>query len=75
MTITIRTDEVLREALEQRAAAEGRSLSEVARDLLRNALTERPLQKRVGHLRGRLELRRGARQEWRESLRGHNWRP
>ena len=75
MTITVRTDEVLRDALEQRAAAEGRSLSEVARDVLRNALTERPLQTRVGHLRGRLDLRRVARQEWQESLRGHNRRP
>jgi plasmid stability protein len=75
MTITIRTDEALRDALERRAAAEGRSLSDVARDILRDGLVERPFGDRVGHLRGRLQLRRGAEEPWRSALRSHNWRP
>lgn len=42
-TLTIRTDEGLRKALEERARAQGKSLSEVARDILQAALQERPL--------------------------------
>jgi plasmid stability protein len=74
MTITIRTDGPLREALEKRAEAEGRSLSDVARDILRDGLAERPFGDRVGHLRGRLRLHRGD-EPWRSALRSHNWRP
>jgi plasmid stability protein len=75
MTITIRADDALRDALEKRAAAEGRSLSDVARDILRDGLTERPLGGRVGHLKGRLRLLRRTDEPWRDSLRSHNWRP
>lgn len=73
-TLTIRTDRTLREALEQRARAEGKSLSEAARDILRQAVHEQPLELRTGHLRGRLRLERQG-EEWRTSLRDHNWRP
>jgi hypothetical protein len=74
MTITIRTDEELRDALERRAAEEGRSLSDVARDILRDGLAGRPLGSRVGHLKGRLRLRLGGDESWRKNLRSHNWR-
>lgn len=73
-TLTIRTDRTLREALEDRARAQGKTLSETAREILRNALGEHPLELRTGHLRGQLSLRHEA-EAWRKSLRERNWRP
>jgi plasmid stability protein len=74
-TLTIRTDEELREALEERAAMQGRSVSEVAREILRAAVSERPLGSRIGHLRGRLELPPDTSDPWRKQIRKRNWRP
>jgi hypothetical protein len=74
-TLTIRTDPALRKALERRARAGGRTVSEVAREILANALTEQQLGLRTGHLRGRLTLRRDADDAWRKALRERNWRP
>lgn len=73
-TVTIRTDEELRAALEERARARGTTLSEVAREILRNAVEERPLELRTGRLRGKLNLQ-GPEKPWREALRERNWRP
>jgi plasmid stability protein len=73
-TITIRADESLRRELEERAAALGKSLSEMVREILRNALAETPLEDHTGHLRGRLELRRPDAEPWRRELRERNWR-
>jgi plasmid stability protein len=73
-TLTIRTDEALREALAKRASAQGRTVSEVARDILRNALEERSLEERTSHLKGRLRLQRKQTEGWRRSLRERNWR-
>ena len=74
-TLTIRTDENLREALKARAAIQGKSISEVAREILSEALAERPLSERIGHLKGQLDLKSGAPDPWRERLRERNWRP
>jgi hypothetical protein len=73
-TITIRTDQKLREALAERARVEGKTLSVVAREILRDALEERPLEVRTGHLRGRLSLPRTDDASWRDALRQRNWR-
>jgi plasmid stability protein len=73
-TLTIRTDAALREALAKRASAQGRTVSEVAREILRNALEERPLEERTSHLRGRLRLAQKPTEAWRRSLRRRNWR-
>lgn len=73
-TLTIRTDEALRAALESRANALGRSVSDVAREILRNALEERPLRERTGHLRGGLQRAGSASDAWRRTLRERNWR-
>ena len=51
-TLTIRTDDSLREALDQRAANQGKTVSEVVREILEQALVERPLASRIEHLRG-----------------------
>ena len=73
-TITIRTDEDLRNALEERAREQGTTVSEVARGILRDALEARPLGARTGHLRGRLRLDREPTGAWRERVRERNWR-
>jgi hypothetical protein len=73
-TITIRTDELLREALDKRAAASGKTVSELVREILEEALADRPLHVRAGHLKGRLRLPRKASEPWRKHLRRQNWR-
>jgi plasmid stability protein len=47
-TLTIRTDEKLRDALQKRAAIQGKSVSEVAREILSEAVEERPLAEKTG---------------------------
>ena len=75
-TVTVRLDESLREALEVRAQATGNTISEVVRDTLREALAERPLGERVGHLKGILELEVEADDDpWRRQIKERNWRP
>ena len=73
-TLTIRADESLRVALEERARAQGKTLSEVAREILRNALEEHPLRVRTGHLRGSPSLRKEQTEAWSKTLRTRNWR-
>jgi plasmid stability protein len=74
-TLTIRTDEKLREALQKRAAIQGKTISELAREILNEAVAERPLSERVGHLRGKLDLGSSTSDPWRKRLRERNWRP
>lgn len=74
-TITIRTDEPLRRRLEKRAAATGKSLSALVREILESAVAERSLGRRAGHLKARLSLPRDAADSWRTSVRERNWRP
>ena len=76
-TLTVRTDESLRRALDERAKALGVGVSELVRTILHEALDERPLGARTGALRGCLALRKGtdAADPLRERLRKRNWRP
>ena len=73
-TLTVRTDRTMREALEERALAQGLTVSELVRRLLAEAISERPLAQRAGHLRGRLELAEPGADAWRNHLRDRNWR-
>ena len=73
-TITIRADESLREALDRRAAMSGKTVSQVVREILEDALADRPLKARAGHLKGRLTLPRKTAEPWRAQLRRRNWR-
>ena len=73
-TLTIRTDEGLREALQKRAEVQGKTVSELARETLTEAVSERPLAESVGHLRGQLDLSSGDSDPWRQQLRERNWR-
>ena len=73
-TITIRVEDRLRKAIERKAKASGRTVSEVVRETLAEALDERPLVERIGHLKGAVELRESG-DPWRTRLRERNWRP
>jgi plasmid stability protein len=73
-SLTIPTDEKLQEALQERAAKEGKTVPELAREILSEAVTERPLVERVGHLRGKLRLQGEASDPWRAHLRESNFR-
>lgn len=74
-TFTIRADETLRVALEQRARAQGKTLSALAREILEAAVRERPLGLKTAHLKGRVRLRRSQSDAWRKMLADRNWRP
>jgi len=73
-TITIRAEESLREALAEKAAVCGKTVSELVREILEEALADRPVKLRAGHLRGKLNLSRRVSEPWRKRLRERNWR-
>jgi len=73
-TVTFRADGSLRRALEQRARSEGRTVSDLVREILAEALSERPLGGRTAHLRGGLRLSERVPEGWRRRLRERNWR-
>jgi hypothetical protein len=73
-TLTIRTDEALREALQKRAEVQGKTVSELAREILAEAVAERPLAESVGHLCGQLDLAADDSDPWRQQIRERNWR-
>lgn len=73
--LTIPTDKKLLEALEHRAASQGKTVPEVAREILVDAVEERSLGERIGHLRGRLDLNSAASDSRRLEIKERNWRP
>ena len=73
-TLTVRIDEFLTKALKDRARSERKTISQVAREILSQALTERPLAERVGHLKGRLELGPIPENAWRRQIESRNRR-
>ena len=73
--LTIPTDRKLLAALEQRAEAQGKTVPEVAREILVDAVEERPLGERIGHLRGRLDLSSVTSDSRRREIKERNWRP
>lgn len=74
-TIAIRADAALRDAIAERAAAQGKTISAFVREVLERAVEARPLESRAGHLRGALDLSGTADDAWRNRLRDRNWRP
>ena len=72
-TLTIRLDKQKEEALTRRARALGKTRSELVRDLIDNAVTDQPLGRRAGHLKGGTELS-PATSGWRRELKARNWR-
>jgi plasmid stability protein len=73
ITLTVRTDGDLHEALRRRAQMQGKTVSEVVRDILAEALSERSLASRAGHLKGSLTLP-PPKEAWRRKLKERNWR-
>ncbi len=73
-TLTIRTDQELKDALQKRARAQDKTVSRVAREILTQALTERPLVERIGHLRGTLHLDPEPADDWRRQMAARNRR-
>jgi hypothetical protein len=73
-TITIRADEALRDALTKKAKIEKKTVSEVVREILEEALVERPLAERVGRARGSLRIAAEP-AAWQRHIRERNWRP
>ena len=74
-TLTIRLDASRRRRLGRTAESLGKTVSELVREILDQALSERPLSEKAGHLKGSMSLPRTARTTWRRELRAHNWRP
>jgi plasmid stability protein len=74
VVLTVRTDEALREALRRRAATQGKTISELVREILESAVQERPIAERAGHLRGCLELPATDDDPWVQHMRRTNWR-
>jgi hypothetical protein len=72
-TLTVRLDKSQSTALTARARAQGKTRSALVRELIAQGLEERPLQHRIGHLKGRVELP-GAKGEWRRRIKERNWR-
>ena len=73
-TITIRTEDLLRKRLEERAAATGKTLSALVREILENAVAERALGRRAGHLKGRLTMPPDRPDDWKDTIGKRNWR-
>ena len=72
-TLTIRLAKSQDEALTRRAKALGRTRSQLVRELIDKGLEEQPLGRRLGHLKGRLDLP-PPKSGWRRRIRERNWR-
>ena len=73
-TLTVRTDDALRDALSRRAVELGITVSEVVREILEAELVDRPLGERIGAIRGGLTLVPDDGDGWRRRIRERNWR-
>ena len=73
-TFTIRLGRAESDALARRAKTLGKTRSAVVRQLLVDALVQRPLAIKSGHLKGRLAIARRPRVSWRQELKARNWR-
>ncbi len=72
-TLTVRTGAELHQALQRRAKSLGKTVSELVREVLEEAVTERPIAERTSHVRGRLTLPEPT-DPWRKHLKERNWR-
>jgi hypothetical protein len=73
--LTIPADEKLQEALQERAALQGKTVPGLVLEILSEAVAERSLAERIGHLRGQLRLQKDASDPWRAHLHGSSFRP
>jgi plasmid stability protein len=73
-TLTIRLDAEQQQKLGQTAKMLGKSVSELVREILQQALAERTVGARAGHLKGRLSLPSPPRDTWAHQIKERNWR-
>jgi hypothetical protein len=72
-TLSVRTSVALHSALERRAKSAEMTVSEFVRGILEEAVAERPVVERAGHVKGRLALPEPT-EQWRQRLKERNWR-
>jgi antitoxin component of RelBE/YafQ-DinJ toxin-antitoxin module len=72
-SLTIRIDAEQQKELGQAARMLGKSVSELVREILQQALAARSLSAKAGHLKGRLSLK-PSRDAWARKLKERNWR-
>ena len=73
-TLAIRLDTAQHGALTERAKAPHKTRSRFVRELIDRAIGAGPMHVRVGHLKGRLKLRKKGRSGWPCRIRRANWR-
>jgi hypothetical protein len=72
-TLTIRLDRSQDERLTARSKATGKTRSALVRELIDQGLDERPLGRRIGHLKGRLDVP-APKAGWPRGIKERNWR-
>jgi predicted transcriptional regulator len=72
-TLTIRLDRAQDKALTARARAQGKTRSAFVRGLIEQGLEERPLESRIGHLKGRVAAP-ARKTSWQRRIKERNWR-
>ena len=72
-TLTIRLSRAQDEALTARARTQGKTRSAVVRELIDAGLEEHPLGRRIGHLKGRLDVPQ-PKSGWQRRIKDRNWR-
>ena len=73
-TLTIRLDAEQQRKLGETAKILGKSVSGLVREILQEALAERTIGSRAGHLKGRLQLSSQPRDAWARKIKERNWR-
>lgn len=73
-TLTIRLDAEQQRKLGQAAKMLGKSMSELVREILQQALAEHQLGDKTFHLKGRLNLSPSSRDALTRKLKERNWR-
>jgi len=72
-TLTIRLDCSQDKALTARAKILGKTRSQLVRELIDSGLEQRPLGRRIGHMKGRLNLP-SPKAGWQRRIKDRNWR-
>ena len=72
--LTIRLDAAQQEKLGQTARLLGKTVSEFVREIIQQALEERSVEAKAGHLRGQISLPSPARDPWARQIKERNWR-
>jgi len=73
-TLTFRLPAGLRAKLRQKAKLQGKSESELMRELVHRELQPRTMGERIGHLKGTLSFKGAKMDERQKSIKENNWR-